>query len=120
MRSQDRLSWRTSSYSGTNGGQCVEIAFDRESVLIRDTKYLRNPANDPAAQPVITLPASAWPAFLAAACAHASHAIAGAPAITRHRDGSVTLTGSAATLHYTAEEWRAFLAGVRDGEFVAV
>lgn len=32
--------WRTSSYSGANGGQCVEIAGHGESrrVLVRDTK----------------------------------------------------------------------------------
>ncbi|NEW27796.1 hypothetical protein GV790_14105 [Nocardia cyriacigeorgica] len=43
-----------------------------------------DPANDPAAQPVIALPASVWPAFLAAACANAPHAIADAPAIIHH------------------------------------
>ncbi len=32
--------WRTSSYSGANGGQCVEVAGRRDStlVLVRDTK----------------------------------------------------------------------------------
>ena len=32
--------WRTSSYSGANGGQCVEIADRRDArrVLVRDTK----------------------------------------------------------------------------------
>ena len=32
--------WRTSSYSGANGGQCVEIAGRRDGarVLVRDTK----------------------------------------------------------------------------------
>ncbi|MBF6455150.1 DUF397 domain-containing protein [Nocardia cyriacigeorgica] len=119
MTSRDRLSWRTSSHSGTNGGQCVEVAFDRESVLIRDSKYLRDPTNDPAAQPVIALPAAVWPAFLAAACANAPHAIADAPAITYHLDGSVTLAGSGVTLRFTAAEWGAFVAGVRDGEFFA-
>ncbi|MFE3446971.1 Scr1 family TA system antitoxin-like transcriptional regulator [Nocardia sp. NPDC059180] len=56
---------------------------------------------------------------LAAACVNAPHIIAGAPAITRHSDGSVTLTGSAVILRYTAGEWGAFIAGARDGEFAA-
>lgn len=32
--------WRTSSYSGANGGQCVEVADRRDArhVLVRDTK----------------------------------------------------------------------------------
>ena len=31
--------WRTSSYSGANGGQCVEVAgrLDAARVLVRDT-----------------------------------------------------------------------------------
>lgn len=41
------LAWRKSSYSGTNGGECVEVAYTSESVLIRDTKYLRNPRTTP-------------------------------------------------------------------------
>jgi Domain of unknown function (DUF397) len=33
----DGATWRTSSYSGSNGGNCVEVvAVDR--VLVRDTK----------------------------------------------------------------------------------
>ena len=32
-------SWRTSSYSGSNGGECVEVAaHPEESVLVRDTR----------------------------------------------------------------------------------
>jgi hypothetical protein len=29
--------WRTSSYSGSNGGNCVEVAA-RDHVVVRDTK----------------------------------------------------------------------------------
>ena len=29
--------WRKSSYSGANGGSCVETASDNGAVLIRDT-----------------------------------------------------------------------------------
>jgi Domain of unknown function (DUF397) len=32
--------WRASSYSGANGGQCIEVAghHDGKRVLVRDTK----------------------------------------------------------------------------------
>ena len=33
-----RLRWRKSSYSGGNGGQCVEIAWGESTVYMRDSK----------------------------------------------------------------------------------
>ena len=32
------MDWRTSSYSGANGGNCVEVTDTARVVLIRDTK----------------------------------------------------------------------------------
>lgn len=58
-----RATWRTSSYSGTNG-QCVEVAVVGNRIAVRDSK---------------------------------------------DRSGPV--------LVFTQSEWRAFLAGARDGEF---
>ena len=49
--------WRTSSYSGPNGGECVEVATT-EAVLVRDTA-------DPSG-PMLTFTADAWRAFTAA------------------------------------------------------
>jgi hypothetical protein len=61
----DRAQWRKSSYSGSNGGACVEVAVLRDGELaVRDSK-------DP--------------------------------------DG--------ARLAFTADEWAAFTAGVKAGEF---
>jgi hypothetical protein len=45
MAGNSALSWRTSSYSGGSGGQCVQVAVPG-SVLVRDSKnsdggYLR-------------------------------------------------------------------------------
>ncbi|WP_416566158.1 DUF397 domain-containing protein [Nocardia testacea] len=60
MTSRDRLHWRTSSYSGTNGGQCVQVAFGSQTVFIRDSRYLRDPANDPAAQPIVAIDINLW------------------------------------------------------------
>jgi hypothetical protein len=46
--------WRKSSYSGSNGGECVEVA-SANAVLVRDTAD-RN-------SPVLTFTVAAWRAF---------------------------------------------------------
>ena len=58
------LRWRKASFSGANGGGCVEVADHDGMILVRDTK-----------------------------------------------------DRSKAPHRYTADEWRAFVAGVRAGEF---
>ena len=50
--------WRTASYSGANGGECVEVASTDSAVMVRDTK---DRAGD-----TLSVPASAWQAFLSA------------------------------------------------------
>lgn len=35
---EQRLNWRKSSYSGTNGGGCVEVALTTRHAYVRDTK----------------------------------------------------------------------------------
>jgi hypothetical protein len=37
MEGNSALSWHKSSYSGSNGGQCVEVAAS-DCVLVRDSK----------------------------------------------------------------------------------
>ena len=49
--------WRTSSYSGPNGGECVEVAATG-TVLVRDTADRSGP--------VLSFTAEAWQAFTAA------------------------------------------------------
>jgi cobalamin biosynthesis protein CobT len=49
--------WRKSSYSGSNGGECVEVAATG-AVLVRDTADRSGP--------VLTFTAEAWQAFTAA------------------------------------------------------
>ncbi len=56
MDGNSALSWRTSSYSGTNGGQCVEVAAPGR-VLVRDSK---NPDSGR-----LAFSAQAWRAFAA-------------------------------------------------------
>jgi hypothetical protein len=49
--------WRRSSYSNTNGGDCVEITEDFPGVVpVRDSK---NPTG-----PVLLVPATAWDTFV--------------------------------------------------------
>jgi Domain of unknown function (DUF397) len=49
--------WRKSSYSGNNGGQCVEVRTAGAGVVVRDT------ANRAGA--VLAVPAGAWRSLLA-------------------------------------------------------
>ncbi|MFE7531799.1 DUF397 domain-containing protein [Kitasatospora sp. NPDC057542] len=52
-------SWRKSSYSGANGGQCIEVADGFAGVMpVRDSK-------DPSG-PALLFPAPAWQAFVTA------------------------------------------------------
>jgi Domain of unknown function (DUF397) len=50
------VDWRTSSYSGANGGNCVETASGDEAILVRDTTDR--------AGTVLSVRHSAWQAFL--------------------------------------------------------
>jgi hypothetical protein len=38
MEGTSAVTWRTSSYSGNNGGQCVEAGSAPGRVMVRDTK----------------------------------------------------------------------------------
>ncbi|MET2718397.1 DUF397 domain-containing protein [Streptomyces carpaticus] len=49
--------WVTSSYSGSNGGQCLEVARVGDHIAARDTKQH-------GAGPILVVPAAAWTAFL--------------------------------------------------------
>ncbi|MBZ6294717.1 DUF397 domain-containing protein [Streptomyces olivaceus] len=52
------VEWRTSSYSGSNGGDCVQVAdgCPAGSVPVRDSKNT--------AGPVVTVGARAWQSFV--------------------------------------------------------
>ncbi|MGW8379946.1 DUF397 domain-containing protein [Streptomyces sp. ODS28] len=51
--------WRKSSYSGSEGGECVEVAEVGSQVAVRDSKNVRGP--------VLAFSAAAFGAFAAAA-----------------------------------------------------
>ncbi|MEU5362504.1 DUF397 domain-containing protein [Streptomyces sp. NPDC005925] len=41
--SSRQLVWRKSSYSGNEGGECLEVAATSESLYIRDSKNVHRP-----------------------------------------------------------------------------
>lgn len=104
-----RHGWRTSRYSGNNDN-CVEVTPAEHGVLLRDTK-------DRGTGPIVAFTPDQWTAFL-------REVATGAPttngAVTVHTAGTEThlrALASGVTLRFTASEWAAFRAGVRDGEF---
>lgn len=109
--------WIKSSRSNANQN-CVEVRFDGDVVLIRDSKYLRDPANDPADQPIIAIPVAVWPEFLTAAIDGETRASNRMPQIKRHT-GGVTVRAGEITLAFSAVEWEAFVGGAGIGEFAA-
>lgn len=110
-----RRGWHKSTRSD-HGSACVEVDTDYDPVLVRDTKY-RGPE---AGRPIIAVPAHAWPNFLAAALGeHTATPTPDVPTIEHHElTGDTSLIAADGTvLTYTPQEWNAFRAGVRDGEF---
>ncbi|WP_432171293.1 DUF397 domain-containing protein [Streptomyces sp. 1222.5] len=53
----EELAWFKSSYSGGEGGECVEVALEATAVHIRDSK--RRPT-----APRLTVTPTAWSLFL--------------------------------------------------------
>jgi hypothetical protein len=56
MKDTSARMWRKSTYSGNNGGNCVEIGTGTDTVLVRDTK------ND-GTGPVLSFTPETWTAF---------------------------------------------------------
>ena len=50
------MEWRKSSYSGSQGGDCVEVAASPDTIHVRDSKDTTSP--------VLTFPAAAWDTFV--------------------------------------------------------
>jgi Domain of unknown function (DUF397) len=44
METAGELSWRKSSYSTSNGGDCVEVAITSHTIAVRDSKDPRESA----------------------------------------------------------------------------
>ncbi|MFE0037155.1 DUF397 domain-containing protein [Streptomyces sp. NPDC059015] len=56
------LRWFKSSYSGAEGGDCVEVAASPGTVHVRDSKAVTGPA--------LTMDRTAWAAFVGFAVHH--------------------------------------------------
>ncbi|MER6632374.1 DUF397 domain-containing protein [Streptomyces sp. NPDC000987] len=54
------LDWVKSSYSGTSGGDCLEVAVGPDVVYVRDSKATGD-------EPVLRIAREKWAAFLALA-----------------------------------------------------
>lgn len=54
-----RTNWRKASYSGSGGGNCIEVAGDAWCVMVRDTKQIG--LGD--ARTVLTVAPDAWRKF---------------------------------------------------------
>jgi hypothetical protein len=57
VKAVPQTSWRKSSYSNGEGSSCVEVAWQRPQVLVRDSK------NAPG--PMLSVSATAWQELLA-------------------------------------------------------
>ncbi|MFD5619614.1 DUF397 domain-containing protein [Streptomyces yangpuensis] len=54
------LSWRTSSYTNSDGANCVEVSDDLPGIVpVRDSKLADT-------SPVLVFPAAAWSSFIGA------------------------------------------------------
>ncbi|MFI1708160.1 DUF397 domain-containing protein [Streptomyces griseoruber] len=58
------LRWFKSSYSGAEGGQCVEVATSPGTFHVRDSKAVTGPA--------LTMDRTTWTAFIGFAACHDS------------------------------------------------
>jgi hypothetical protein len=56
METADPLTWRKSSYSTSNGGNCIEVANTSHVIVVRDSK---NPGDA-----ALTFTRSNWRAFI--------------------------------------------------------
>lgn len=112
------LQWFKATLSSTSTS-CVEVAETGSVVLVRDSKFLRNPLsrNRGDEQPMIRVPAERWLDFLDLVMSGGTTNGADLPAIDHDTDGAVTLEHAAVTLTYTAAEWHAFCDGITKGEF---
>ncbi|MFJ3089478.1 DUF397 domain-containing protein [Streptomyces sp. NPDC086838] len=61
MDTTERLAWFKSSYSGAEGGDCIELAVTPEAIHVRDSKI--------ASGPVLRVPRHAWTGLLGLATA---------------------------------------------------
>lgn len=102
MTSKDTRRFVKSTWSGGNGGNCVEWAFASTGVYVRDSKDRDGTE--------LRFTHAEWDGLAASAASatpHSSVFVAG--------DG-VRMSGNGGDLFFTHAEWSAFAAGARAGE----
>lgn len=108
------------SRASAANGACVEVQRLRSGrVRLRDSKFVHRSELGSTVQPVITLSASSWDAFLRGCRSPTPVAVNREVVTTVGSDGAVTVRSviTGVELTFLAAEWRAFLAGVERGEF---
>ena len=98
---------------------CVEVRFGTGSVEVRDSK--QNHLGG-AGQPVISVSTEQWAQFVDEIAGVAPTGASTAIAVAHTADGGVTFRDPSTdvVLSYDADEYRAFVDGVRAGEFTPV
>jgi hypothetical protein len=91
-----------SSWSGGNGGDCVEWAYTPTGVHVRDSKDRVGPE--------LLLTYAEWDDLTTAAATGTAH-----ESISPAGDG-IRLTARGGELFFTHSEWNAFVAGAKAGE----
>lgn len=112
--------WFKSSRSSETQS-CVEVKFDGDLVLIRDSKQNSTYVDTPDEQPRIAFPTVQWLAFLDLVLS-AQPGRVETLTVDLHQDGRADVTGhsrngSVVKHHYTTKEWDAFMKAVADSEF---
>jgi hypothetical protein len=121
MTAKNRLNdWTTSSFSGNNGGACVEVKIEADAVLLRDSKFRRDPSNRGRTQPHIEIPVRVWAELCERTISMTSFALEEAIQVTVHTDGAATFKNQSVQLNFTPDEMDAFAKGIIDGEFTWV
>ncbi|MBF6100164.1 DUF397 domain-containing protein [Nocardia cyriacigeorgica] len=119
MSTDDRLAWRTSSYS-SNGEACVEVApAARRAGGAAESGdhevYVRHSKRPDAG--TIAFTASDWTALIGQVRAGSFDLTGG---VTVQKDGTETILharDTGVTLRFDQDEWEAFIAGADAGEF---
>lgn len=102
MTSKDTRRFVKSTWSGGNGGNCVEWAITSTGVFVRDSKD-RDGAE-------LRFTHAEWDELTASAATGTTHS-----SVSIADDG-VCMTGNGGELFFTRSEWSAFVAGARAGE----
>jgi Domain of unknown function (DUF397) len=102
MTSKDTRTFVKSTWSGGNGGNCVEWAITSVGVYVRDSKDRDGTE--------LRFTHAEWDDLAASAAIGSPHSSVSCTS------GGVRMTGDGGELLFTHSEWKAFVAGVRAGE----